>query len=143
MSFLRRLMSRRASGQSMVEFALAVPIFLLLVLGVVDLGRGFFSYAQLSNSVREGARVATFNQSTSVIRDTVKTKAPTLGLTDANITVTCYSGFTATTKACGSVAIGDGVKVSASLPFRPLTTRITSITGSPITISQSAMRAVQ
>lgn len=42
----------------MVEFALALPIFLLLVFGLVDLGRGFFYYNMLANMTREGARYA-------------------------------------------------------------------------------------
>ena len=46
------------AGQSMFEFALALPIFLLLVFGLVDLGRGFYYYNLLGNMAREGARYA-------------------------------------------------------------------------------------
>jgi hypothetical protein len=45
-------------GQALVEFALVLPLFLLLVLGVVDFGRGIFIYAGMSNGAREGARYA-------------------------------------------------------------------------------------
>jgi Flp pilus assembly protein TadG len=44
------------SGQTLVEFALILPIFLLLVLGFFDLGRAVFYYSSLSNAVREGTR---------------------------------------------------------------------------------------
>ena len=40
----------------MVEFALAMPILLMLLLGVQDAGRGVVAASILSNSVREGAR---------------------------------------------------------------------------------------
>lgn len=43
-------------GQSVVELALALPMLLLLVLGVVDLGLGFKSYIALTNAAREGVR---------------------------------------------------------------------------------------
>ena len=42
----------------MVEFALVVPIFLLLVLGMLDLGRVVWANASLSNAAREGTRYA-------------------------------------------------------------------------------------
>ena len=43
-------------GQTLVEFALVIPILLLLMLGFFDLGRAVFFTASLSNAVREGAR---------------------------------------------------------------------------------------
>jgi Flp pilus assembly protein TadG len=48
------------SGQSLVEFALILPIFVLLLVGVFDLGRAFFSYIAITNAAREGTRVVTF-----------------------------------------------------------------------------------
>ncbi len=52
----RRL--RSGKGQSLVEFAIVLPILLLLVLGIVDFGLGFKSYVVLTNATREGARYA-------------------------------------------------------------------------------------
>lgn len=48
-------MSRKFSGQSMVEFALIIPFILLLIMGVLDFGRAFFMKVALINSAREGA----------------------------------------------------------------------------------------
>ena len=39
----------------MVEFAIILPVFLLLLLMAIDFGRVFFSTIQLSNAVREAA----------------------------------------------------------------------------------------
>ena len=47
-------------GQSLVEFALVLPLFVLLIVGVFDLGRAFFAYIAISNAAREGTRVVTF-----------------------------------------------------------------------------------
>lgn len=46
-------------GQSLIELALALPMLLLLVLGVIDLGLGFRSYIALTNAAREGVRWVT------------------------------------------------------------------------------------
>lgn len=47
----------------MVEFAVVLPVFLLLVLGLFDAGRGVLYYTELANASRVGARVAIINQS--------------------------------------------------------------------------------
>ena len=49
-------MSRKLSvGQSLVEFALIIPILLLLVMGALELGRLFYIKVTLHNAAREGA----------------------------------------------------------------------------------------
>jgi len=51
-------MIRRSRGQALAEFALALPVFLLIVMAIVDTGRGIYIYAVMSNGAREGARYA-------------------------------------------------------------------------------------
>jgi hypothetical protein len=51
----RRHDGPRTKGQSLVEFALILPIFLLLVAGALDLGRVFYANISLNNAAREGA----------------------------------------------------------------------------------------
>jgi len=48
----------RRRGQAMVEFALVVPFFLLLVFGIIEGGRFVFYYELLNHATREGARYA-------------------------------------------------------------------------------------
>ncbi len=43
-------------SQALLEFALVVPIFLILVFGIVDFGMGFKAYIAVTNATREGAR---------------------------------------------------------------------------------------
>lgn len=50
---------KRESGQAMVEFALILPILLLIVCGIIDFGWLFFNQLSLDNACREGARYAT------------------------------------------------------------------------------------
>ena len=51
-------MNRSKRGQSMVEFAVLAPIFFLLLLGTIDLGRAVYTYNTISDAAREAARTA-------------------------------------------------------------------------------------
>lgn len=55
---MRGILVRRHGGQSMVEFAVLAPIFFLLLLGTIDLGRAVYIYNSISDAAREGARAA-------------------------------------------------------------------------------------
>ena len=48
----------RERGAAAVEMALVLPILLLLVGGIIDFGRFFFTQVQITNAAREGARAA-------------------------------------------------------------------------------------
>lgn len=52
---------RRENGQSMLEFALVLPILLVLVCGIIDFGWLFYHQSELNNCAREGARFAIVN----------------------------------------------------------------------------------
>ncbi len=47
---------RRRRGQALVEFALALPLFLLIVFGLIDTARFVYGHSTLSQAAREGAR---------------------------------------------------------------------------------------
>ena len=49
---------RRRAGQSMTEFAVLAPIFFILLLGTIDLGRAIYVYNTISDAAREGTRAA-------------------------------------------------------------------------------------
>jgi Flp pilus assembly protein TadG len=51
-----RQFQRDEHGALVVEFGLIVPILLLLVFGIVDFGRAYFTMNNLAAAVREGAR---------------------------------------------------------------------------------------
>lgn len=71
----------RGRGQSLVEFALIAPIFLLIILGLVDGARAIYAYNTVANAARVGARVAIVNQDPVAVRDAAATEAVGLGLT--------------------------------------------------------------
>lgn len=49
---------RRTSGQSMVEMALLLPLMIILIFGIIDMGWYVYGYATIFQSVRNGAEVA-------------------------------------------------------------------------------------
>ena len=54
----RTVRKRRESGQSLVEFALVLPLLLLILCGKIDFGWIYYNRITLSNAAREGARYA-------------------------------------------------------------------------------------
>jgi Flp pilus assembly protein TadG len=54
----RRRFRRDQRGQALVEFALVLPILLILLLGIIDFARAWNVYQVLTDAGREGAREA-------------------------------------------------------------------------------------
>jgi len=50
--------TRRERGQDLVEFAIVLPVLLLLTLGIIQFGILIWNYNTVSNAAREGARYA-------------------------------------------------------------------------------------
>ena len=55
-----RFNRRTRAGQSLVEFALIVPILLTMVAAAVDMGRLFFAYVTMESAAREAAFYGAF-----------------------------------------------------------------------------------
>ena len=71
----------RRAGQAIVEFALILPIFLILILSAVDFGRAYLRLHLLTNAAREGARTASLPRSTeSDVQNTVNNFLTDAGL---------------------------------------------------------------
>jgi Flp pilus assembly protein TadG len=87
---------RRA--QSALEFALVLPLFLLLAVGTIEFGRLFFSYAELlqaaQTGVRYGAVLGNYYPEQSMI-DVVKARSP--GGTSDTVTISSVTSPTDST----------------------------------------------
>ena len=124
---------RRRLGQSLVELALVLPLLVLLLMGVVDMGRAFHSYIVITNASREGARRASRIPSVCVAPDecviavdtieaAVKQDAASNGmdLTEENSTITI--------RASEGLNGGDPISVTVQYTF---TTVIGGLMGLP------------
>jgi Flp pilus assembly protein TadG len=127
-----RRQRRRGHGQSLVEFALVIPIFLLIFMGIVDFGRAIFTYNSLSNAARDGARVAIVDQTVTggipAGATEAANQATTLGIdpaTDVDVDYTLPDGT-----ACADRSIGCVATVTVRHEFSPLTPIVGRIVGS-------------
>ena len=78
--------SRRERGQALLEFAFVVPIFLVLVLGVVDFSWALRSWITVTNSAREGARYGAVGATCDGIKQrAVDTSADLLTVSDVSV----------------------------------------------------------
>jgi Flp pilus assembly protein TadG len=109
--------SRGERGASVVEFALVVPLLLVLVLGIVEFGHAFQVQGSLSAAAREGARVMALQSNPAAARAAVRDAAPTLdpAITNAQITISPAACPATTTTTAN-------VRVTISYPM-PLLTR--------------------
>lgn len=53
---IRRKRCRRDGGQELVEYALVLPVLLLLILGIIEFAILIFAYDTIANAAREGVR---------------------------------------------------------------------------------------
>ncbi len=81
---LRQL--RREKGQDLVEYALVLPVLLLLILGIADFAIVIFSYDTIGNAAREGARYGVIHP-TDVAGIEARTRELTTGLDPASLSV--------------------------------------------------------
>ncbi|MHB9145145.1 MAG: TadE/TadG family type IV pilus assembly protein [Symbiobacteriia bacterium] len=116
---MSRRLSRDERGQSLVEFALVVPLLLLLVIGIMEFGRAYSANLALQNAAREGARLAITGATDANITQRVVSSA--VGLDSTKLTVT----VSPVTRVQGAY-----VTVTATYQFQYLTPLITNIIGS-------------
>jgi len=111
------------AGQALVEFSLAIIVFLVLLMGIVDVGRGVYAYNGVAQAAREIARVAsvhpgsTLGSSTEITNVIATQQRLVPGLTAPAFTCVDIAG-SAVTDTCRR---GDWVRVQISAPWTPAT----------------------
>ena len=124
---------REDRGAAAVEFALVVPILLVVLFGIIDFGFAINRYAIVNNAAREGVRAASLSASKSevdkVVADslsdlpgqvtvTVSCKTPlggTCGSWDANHTTGGVAVVTATYQHAWLTPMGKALSSSLTL----------------------------
>lgn len=120
---------RDDSGQALVEFALVLPILLMLVFGVIEFGRAWNASQVLTDAAREGARnmvVANDTMTTAKVTQNIKRALARASLDTTVATITLNKG--ATTGQLSTVRISYPYKFSVVGPLLKWTTSKTSIT---------------
>ncbi len=123
--------ARDTRGQGLAEFALALPIFILLLVSLFDLGRAVFAFNTLTNAAREGARLAIVNQDIPTIVAHAKQQTEIVELDDPSVSVDFFQmaqdGSADTAHPCDLVAVGCLAVVSFEATYQPITPLIGNI----------------
>lgn len=90
------------TGAAAVEFALILPIFLVLALGIAEMGRAFNIQVSLTEAAREAARYAAIHNAepgytTASAQAAGVAAAPSVALSAANVGISYSSGASCTT----------------------------------------------
>ncbi len=107
-------------GQELVEFAILLPLLVLIVFGVLDLGRVFFAAITITNAARVGARYGmAYPGDEAGIITVAQAEAQGSGLDLTNptvsaIDVSCPDSFTPDVLPCPS---GDAIRVTIAYTF--------------------------
>jgi len=126
-------------GQALVEFALALPLLLIVLFLVVDFGVGLTRWIAITNAAREGARLGAVGAGEGAIRQKVIDTSDGI-LSDGNITVG-YADFDG-----DGIAVGDSVVVDVHYDYNLITPlgRFITVAIDPLTLSAcSDMRLEQ
>lgn len=121
-------------GQSLVEFALILPVFMVLVAATLDLGRMFYGQITITNAAREAALEAARDPSSwaagqpcdattnrVMCRALNEAAGSFVAIAPADVSLTC-------TPTCGS-GIGNMVRVTVAGHFTLLTPLMAAFTG--------------
>ena len=111
-----RSRSNDERGATAVEFAMILPLLILLVIGIAEFGRAFQVQGTLSAAAREGVRLMALQNDPASARAAVRSAATSLdpGVTDAQIAI---SPATCPTLAAGSTQ----VRLTVTYPMPYLT----------------------
>jgi len=90
------LRMERELGQDLVEYALVLPLFLLLILGIFEFSLLYFQYITVANAAREAARAGIVTPTESCdqgcidsrVRDAARRLTAGLAQDDLNVVIT-------------------------------------------------------
>lgn len=102
-------------GQSFVELALAFILIMIMLAGVLDLGRAFFTYITLRDAAQEGALYGSLDPTASAliedrVRSTSSNPVDLTNTTDVQVDITLL----------GQPCMGQGIKVDVTYATFPL-----------------------
>ncbi|WP_269748452.1 TadE/TadG family type IV pilus assembly protein [Actinoplanes awajinensis] len=103
--------ARNDRGVAALETAIVMPVLLLIMFGIIDMGRMLQQFIQLTEAAREGARLGALNGSVT----DVKTKIS--GIVGTSVTLT----YTTATVCTAGSGIGTDSKIVVQRSYDPIT----------------------
>lgn len=121
-------------GQALVEMALVLPLFFLLLFGVIEMGRIGYAYITVSNVAREGGRIATIGGNDSVINTSIKDAA--VSLDPASLTITINPPESQRHS-------GEAVTVKVTYPVHLIIPLISNVIPNPVVVSSTIIMRLE
>jgi Flp pilus assembly protein TadG len=100
----------REDGQAFVEFAIVLPILVLLVFGITQFGLAFRNYLAITDAARVGARAAAVKRTSgacTAARSAIQNTVSTGQWGQISSRITCIAGPN----------VGDQVKITITYPY--------------------------
>lgn len=118
-------LARDTKGTSLIEFAAAAPVFLLFVVGIADLGRGFSQRYFLQQAANRTLEVAHFGASGTNFNHLIPEAAAAASVPESNVTLEQWLECDTTRKAFDSYCESGQrtaryVSIEIRASFRPL-----------------------
>jgi len=83
---------KNEKGASAVEFALILPILIMLVFGIFQFGIAYNNYITITHAAREGARLAAVDLNNPLLKQIIIERAYPIPITEADITISTPEG---------------------------------------------------
>ena len=125
---------KRSKGQSLVEFALVMPLLMLILVGIIEFGFMFSGYLTLTNASREAARVISLGGTYVEAEARIEGVA---GLLDTD-EITLITSVDVST-----LERGDSITVTLKYPYHFLTPFLTPLFGGELELESSATLRVE
>ena len=113
----------RRRGQAVVEFALVLPVFVLMLFAAIEFGRAFYDLHLLTDAARAGARVGSLPERVeSDVQSTVNDFIGSVGLSGGCTTTVAVKDAAGATRTGGltNAVEGDRVYVTVAYSFHVL-----------------------
>lgn len=120
---LRRKPHQTRRGAAMVEMALVLPLFVMIILGIIEFGRAMMVSQLITNAAREGARLAVIDGSSNTsVQSAVQsflTGALRVSSTDVSvsISITPAAGNPDPGNECANAQARDLITVNVQVPY--------------------------
>ena len=141
---IRHRGTQPSRGQSLVEFALILPVFLLILFGLFDLGRAVYGWSTINNAAREAARELIVDQTYVMVsglpvythaRDKALQRSVALSIADSQVYIDFRNPETLeTVDSCeipdpSAIRLGCFAVVEVEYTFEPATPVIGQLLG--------------
>jgi hypothetical protein len=135
----------RLKGQSLVEFAILLPVLLLVSLMIIDLGRAVYYYSVIHNAAREAVRYGVINPDKYVVMEQIATDyAFGLGVDDLLVKAEPGPDQGILDPVTGYIIDNPTVRVSIEYTFNPATPLVKNfLPGGKITLESEAVMRVE